>query len=615
MDTSRSTVAEATAHKSLNKVRDEIKALQTSLNSFASAIDRQQNILARLAKRIPGGKDPTLQDTLASIVAVSSIIDQLGQLLPQLDASLKDMRHQLNTQLREHENLTALYNVSQIVNSTLDLSQVLNLTMDLIIQVTGAERGFLMLIDKKTNELSFRVARNMDRETIAGSSFEISRSIVNQVAQEGLPILTTNAQADPRFSAQESVVSYSLRSILCVPLRVKGKITGVIYADNRVKTGLFTEADRRLLAAIADQAAVAIENARLFENVKRSLEEITNMKNLMDNIFASIASGVITTDIHDKITLFNRAAESILGVLAGKSIGQTYHDVLPALDLTPLPQLLEDVKRRRRRYIGYELDVDLPERGLVYLSMNLSTLRDAQDATLGVAIVVDDLTEKKRFERERAMIRRYLPSQLVDNLPDDLSELKLRGERQQITTLFADIRGFSTFSERSDPEKVVEVINQYFALALAAVDRHEGILDKFMGDGVMAHFNTPLRPVDGHAWRAVLAAWQFQQAIEEYLAQVPEEDRLQVGIGINTGEPVVGNVGAEDRMEYTAIGDAVNLAKRLQESARGGQILLSSSTYALVAERVTVQALEPIQVKGRQALEQVFELLDVSTLS
>jgi class 3 adenylate cyclase len=109
----------------------------------------------------------------------------------------------------------------------------------------------------------------------------------------------------------------------------------------------------------------------------------------------------------------------------------------------------------------------------------------------------------------------------------------------------------------------------------------------------------------------VLAAWDFKGTIEEYLRQVPEEDRLDVGIGINTGEPVVGNVGAEDRMEYTAIGDAVNLAKRLQESARGGQILLSNSTYELVKDQVEVNVLEPIQVKGRQALEQVYELLDV----
>jgi PAS domain S-box-containing protein len=391
-------------------------------------------------------------------------------------------------------------------------------------------------------------------------------------------------------------------------LRVKGKITGVIYTDNRIKTGLFSEGDRRLLSAIADQSAVAIENARLFQNIKHNLEEITNMKNLMDNIFASIASGVITTDTQDKITLFNRAAESILGVSADLSIGSDYRQALSSLERTPLPELVDNVKRRRRRYIGYEIEADLPERGVTNLSMNLSTLRDAQDATLGVAIVVDDLTEKKRFERERAMIKRYLPAQLVDSLPDDLSELKLRGERQQITTLFADIRGFSSYSERSDPEKVVGIINRYFAFALAAIDHRSGIIDKYMGDAVMAHFNTPLRPVADHAWNAVLAAWDFKQVVDEYLSVVPIEDRLSIGIGINTGEPVVGNVGAEDRMEYTAIGDAVNVASRLEgmTKERGVPLLLTRATADRLGPDVALVAHGELPVRGRDRPIEVF---------
>src|SRR5574342_1012092 len=133
-------MVETTSQAKLTQVRGEISALQTSLNNFAEALARQQNILTHLVKRIPVGKEQTLQDLLAGIAAVSDITQQLGRLLPQLDASLKDLSQEITTQLREHENLTALYNVSQIVTSTLDLSHVLNLTMDLIIQATGAER-------------------------------------------------------------------------------------------------------------------------------------------------------------------------------------------------------------------------------------------------------------------------------------------------------------------------------------------------------------------------------------------------------------------------------------------------------------------------------------------
>ena len=240
--------------------------------------------------------------------------------------------------------------------------------------------------------------------------------------------------------------------------------------------------------------------------------------------------------------------------------------------------------------------------------MNLSPLKDAQEETLGVAIVIDDLTEKKRFERERAMVKRYLPSELVDRLAD-LKELRLGGTRQLITTFFADLRGFTTYSEEHDPEHVVEVINNYFSMAAKIIRANKGIVDKYLGDAVMAHFGTPLRPIPGHAFRAVHTAWAIKHAMDEYHKSVPPADRLSFGMGVNTGEAVVGNVGGEDQMEYTPIGDAVNLAKRLQESAKPGQILLSQSTYEKVEGYVEVNALPPIQVRGRTAFEQVYELV------
>jgi PAS domain S-box-containing protein len=593
-----------TPRSKIGETRERLEALKRDLREFAEALERQHTALRRCQANWPAGaqQDQALREVQACTAIAATMVQKMGRRMPQIESLFKSAQAELAAEEKEHGQLTALYEVSQVVNSTLDLSEVLNIVMDTIISLTEAERGFLMLLDEETGELDFKVARNMDRETLAGSSFEISRTIVNRVAVEGEPILTTNAQADPRFSAQASVVSYSLRSILCVPLKVKDKVTGVIYADNRIKAGLFTERDRDLLAAFADQAAMAIENARLFESVVIS-------KNLMDNVFASIASGVITTDVMDKITLFNRAAASILGVPAEQSIGASYHDVLPALEESLQP-LVEEVKVKEQEYIAYEIEPELPHRGTMSLSMNLSPLKDAQEETLGVAIVIDDLTEKKRFERERSMVKRYLPSELVDRLAD-LKELRLGGTRQLTTTFFADIRGFTTYSEQHDPEHVVEVLNNYFSMAAKIIRANKGIVDKYLGDAVMAHFGTPLRPIADHALQAVRTAWAIKQKMDEYHKSVPPADRLSFGMGVNTGEAVVGNVGGEDQMEYTPIGDAVNLAKRLQESAKPGQILISQSTYEEVKDHVKVNTLQPIQVKGRTAFEQVYELVGI----
>lgn len=589
------------SHSTIEVVQREITALREGLGRLSGVLTKQRAALQQLLASARGGSEKSLQDLLAFASSAATIAQQLEARLPQFDKELARLQGDLTARTKEHEQLSALYEVTRLINSTLDLEEVLKRVMDTIIELTGAERGFLMLIDDETGELEFKVAREMDRKTIDDSSFQISRTIVRQVASDGVPIVTTNAQADPRFRAQESVVSYSLRSILCVPLRVKDKITGVVYADNRIKHGLFGDRDRDLLAAFANQAAVAIENARLFESV-------VNAKKLMDNIFASIASGVITTDNMDKITLFNRAAEQILGIPAHSCLNAPYCSTLPVLGEL-LPPLVEEVKTKEKKYIRHEIESYLPTRGQVSLSMNLSPLKNAQDETLGVAVVVDDLTEKKRYERERAMIKRYLPPELIENLPENLQELQLGGSRRVLTIFFSDIRGFTTYSEAHAPEQVVEMVNQYCALVHAAIRAHNGIVDKYEGDAVMAHFNSPLLEEPQHALQAVRAAWAIKQAVDAYHQQIPPESRLYLGVGINTGEVVAGNIGAEDHMEYTLIGDAVNLSKRLQENARPGQILLGQNTYELVKNYVLVNELEPIRVKGRAAAEQVYELV------
>jgi signal transduction histidine kinase len=179
----------------------------------------------------------------------------------------------------QQARLAALYEVSAKLGTTLDLGELLNLVMDSIIQLTGAERGFLVLTDDVTGELRTMAARNVDQETIAGRSMEISRTVVQRVIDNGRGIVTDNAQEDDRFSGHESVVGYQLRSILCTPLRARGRIIGAVFVDNRLFSGVFNQEDLNLLEAFTNQAAMAIDNARLFtqtdQALARRVEELT----------------------------------------------------------------------------------------------------------------------------------------------------------------------------------------------------------------------------------------------------------------------------------------------------------------------------------------------------
>ncbi|OQY29773.1 MAG: hypothetical protein B6243_10950 [Anaerolineaceae bacterium 4572_5.2] len=176
-----------------------------------------------------------------------------------LKRDLKALERSIDKLEAERQDLLGLADIGKVINSSLKLDDVLRIVMDTLIRITEAERGFLMLRDQETDELTTRIARNWEQESIASNEFAVSQTVINRVAEQGEPILTTNAQEDARFDSQESIIAYKLRSILCVPLKVKDRLTGVIYADNRIQTGLFTESDLALLLAFANQAAVAIE--------------------------------------------------------------------------------------------------------------------------------------------------------------------------------------------------------------------------------------------------------------------------------------------------------------------------------------------------------------------
>jgi len=225
--------------------------------------------------------------------------------------------------------------------------------------------------------------------------------------------------------------------------------------------------------------------------------------------------------------------------------------------------------------------------------------------------------QKARYFRERELVKeqekwairnmfqRYVSPAVVERLVDGREDLALGGKRQDITVLFADIRGFTSFSEKLPPEKVVEALNQYLGLAVEPILAQEGTLDKFMGDAIMALFNAPL-PQPDCTMRAVRAALAMQQAITDFNQQNNDGHQLNFGVGIHYGQAVAGNIGTAQQMNYTAIGDTVNLAKRLQENAKGGQILLSHDAYKAVQDLAVAQPIGALSVKGRTATEEVY---------
>ncbi len=563
--------------------QERIRQLMRHIDDVTELLRSQQDLLRRRGMNLPTGSLEGLKSLRARLEEIS--------------------KHIVHTQV-ELRQLRALAETAALITSTLDTNEVLNQVIDTVIQLTGAERGYIVLKNRQTGELDeFRVARGMDKEQLAisptagdsgtqRSEFIVSRSIVNEVATTGQPVLTDNASQDERYQQRHSIVGYALRSILAVPLKVRNEVIGVVYCDNRILAGLFQPHDLELLTAFANQAAVAIDNARLFESTRHQLAQITELRDLMNNIFESIVSGVITTDSQGNVTACNSAAQKILGVTVDV-MGMPLTDLMPPLE-EDFYTTLNQVQSSGRQVI-VEVQPEFAD-GLRYWNINATPLRDSFRRGLGLALVLDDLTENKRREAQLAEVGRYLPTALVKNIRS-VSEINVGGQEREITAIFADVRGFTSFSEKLEPETLMRVINQYLSVASDAINLYEGIVDKYMGDAVTGLFNTQLNPQTDHAVRAVRAALSMLYDLYALHETLPEEQRLYYGVGVHTGMAVLGNVGSSSRKEFAALGEAMDISKVLQENAYGS-IIISQATYEYVKDDFEVEHVTLEKTKG-----------------
>lgn len=232
---------------------------------------------------------------LESMQAVQQALAQPPGLSPeQLDARIQEWQQlvmELTGESMQGAELATLYEIIRVLNSSLDLTETLGLVMDSLIHLTGAERGCLMLLDEE-GDLEIRAAQHFDQESVDAFDLELSHTVVQEALEKGEAVLTTNAQIDPRFSARESVIGYQLRSIVCVPLYVRERVIGALYLDNRMRDGVFSQTDLPILTAFASQAAVAIENARLYTMTDQALaarvEELTTLQRIDRELNASL---------------------------------------------------------------------------------------------------------------------------------------------------------------------------------------------------------------------------------------------------------------------------------------------------------------------------------------
>ncbi|MGB3493687.1 MAG: adenylate/guanylate cyclase domain-containing protein [Elainellaceae cyanobacterium] len=621
---------------SFAKQKDQETGYRTHTMLVLPLLDDDDKLVAvvQLINKLKPDHDPSA--SLEEKIVLEGFTEQDHQLFDEFAPSIRlilESSRSFYKATQKQRAASALMKATKALSeSSLDLEETLKRVMEEAKILMQADRSTLWLVDEDKKQLWTRIPI---KGVLQEFRIPLNAGYAGQVAQNGKPIMIGfdlyKQPGSETSKVTDEQSGYRTCSLLCMPVfNADGKLIGVTQLLNKVRQGdfpdynpadwpapperwkaSFNRNDMEFMKAFNIQAGVALQNAKLFNTVKQQ-------EQMQRDILRSLSNAVLSTDHEGRVIAANESALKLLDLNEGDDItGQSIKSLIK-IDERSFLDCIESAldpqtRTEREQYYPDQTLVSAQKENTsdqhsVHLSIN--SIADVEDPSnvYGALVVMDDISDEKRL---KSTMYRYMSQDLAE-LVMESGEARLGGDRKDVSVLFSDIRSFTSTAESMEAEDLVQMLNEYFELMVDAVFEQKGMLDKYIGDAIMAVFGSPLK-LEDHAWRAVQTSIEMRHRLNQFNTQRLEQNLLpiKIGIGINSGSVISGNIGSSKRMEFTAMGDEVNLGSRLEGATKqyGCDIIISESTYEPCRDLVWTRELDRIRVKGKSNPVGIYELV------